>query len=50
MNKINKEENMDNTWVHWKREALKFYKNNNIRVVNWQAWSTDFNPIKIVWA
>ena len=41
---------MDNAQIHWKLDALRFYKENNIVVIDWPAYSPYLNPIKNVWA
>ena len=54
MNEINREEKiylqMDNAKIHWTLDALKFYSENNITVVDWPAYSPDLNPIENIWA
>ena len=39
---------MDNCRVHWSLEALQFYKDNEITVIDWPPYSPDLNPIKSV--
>ena len=41
---------MDNSRVHWLLEALQFYKDNEITVIDWPPYSSDLNPIENVWA
>ena len=41
---------MDNARIHWTLDALRFYKENNIVVIDWHAHSPDLNPIENVWA
>ena len=41
---------MDNCRVHWSLEALQFYKDNEITVIDWPPYSPDLNPIENVWA
>ena len=41
---------MDNCRVHWSLEALQFYKDNEITVIDWPPHSPDLNPIENVWA
>ena len=39
----------DNTKSHWIIEALEFYKENNMKVIEWLSYSPDLNLIKNVW-
>ena len=41
---------MDNARIHWTLDVLRFYKENNIVVIDWHAYSPDLNPIENVWA
>ena len=41
---------MDNCRVYWPLEALQFYKDNEITVIDWPPYSPDLNPIENVWA
>ena len=41
---------MDNCRVHRSLEALQFYKDNEITVIDWPPYSPDLNPIENVWA
>ena len=41
---------MDNTRIHWKLDTLRFYKENNIIVIDWPVHSPDLNPIENAWA
>ena len=41
---------MDNAKVHWSTNALKFYKENNLGLIDWPPNSPDLNPIENVWA
>ena len=54
MNEINREEKIyiqtANAKIHWTLDALKFYSENNITVVDWPAYSPDLNPIENIWA
>ena len=40
---------MDNARYHWIIEALEFYKDNNIKVIDWPSYLPDLNPIQNVW-
>ena len=40
---------MDNARIHWTLDTLRFYKENNIVVIDWPAYSSDLNPIENVW-
>ena len=40
---------MDNCRVHWLLEALQFYKDNEITVIDWLPYSPELNPIENVW-
>ena len=37
---------MDNARIHWTLDDLRFYKENNIVVIDWPAYSPDLNPIE----
>ena len=54
MNEINREEKiylqMDNAKIYWTLNALKFYSENNITVVDWPAYSPELNSIENIWA
>ena len=53
MRQINNKKNrlqMDNAKVHWPINALKFYKENNLGLIDWPPNSPDLNPIENVWA
>ena len=41
---------MDNARIHWTLDALRFYKENNIVIIDWSSYSPDLNPIENVWA
>ena len=40
---------MDNARIHWTLDALRFYKENNIVVIDLLAYSPDQNPIENIW-
>ena len=53
LNEISREKiymQMDNARIHWTLDALRFYKENNIVVIDWPAYRPDLNPIENVWA
>ena len=37
---------IDNARYHWKTEALEFYLEKNIKVIDWPPYSPDLNPIE----
>ena len=41
---------IDNARYHWSIEALKFYYENNIKIIDWPLYSPDLNPIENIWA
>ena len=41
---------IDNARYHWSIEALEFYYENNIKIIDWPPYSTDLNPIENIWA
>ena len=41
---------IDNPRYHWSIEALEFYYENNIQIIDWQPYSPDLNPIENIWA
>ena len=41
---------MDNARIHWTLDALRFYKENNIAIIDWPGYSPDLNQIENVWA
>ena len=36
--------------ISWSIEALKFYYENNIKIIDWTPYSPDLNPIENIWA
>ena len=40
---------MDNCRIHWSLEALQFYKDNEITVIDWTPYSPNLNPIENIW-
>ena len=53
MNKIMKNSvilQFDNNPKHISLKALEFYKENNIKIIDWPSNSPDLNPIKNIWA
>ena len=41
---------IDNARYHWSIEALEFYYENNIKIIDWPPYSPDLNPIENIWA
>ena len=41
---------MDNARYHWTTEALEFYLEKNIKVIDWPPYSPDLNSIENIWA
>ena len=37
---------MDNVRYHWIKEALEFYRDNNIKLIDKPTYSGDLNPIE----
>ena len=53
LNEISREKiymQMNNAQIHWTLDALRFYKENSIVVIDEPAYSPDLNPIENVWA
>ena len=40
---------IDNARYHWSIEALEFYYENNIKIIDWPPYSPDLNPIENIW-
>ena len=40
---------MDNCRVHWSLEVLKFYKDNELTVIDWSQYSLDLYPVENIW-
>ena len=41
---------IDNTRYHLSIEALEFYYENNIQIIDWPPYSPDWNSIENIWA
>ena len=41
---------MDNAKYHWTTDALQFYYEKNVKLIDWPPYSPDLNPIENVWA
>ena len=41
---------MDNVKYHWTTDALQFYYEKNVKLIDWPPYSPDLNPIENVWA
>ena len=39
-----------NARYHWSIEALEFYYENNIKIIDWPPYSPYLNPIENIWA
>ena len=53
MNKIMKNSVIllfDNDPKHWSLRTLEFYKENNIKIIDWPNNSPDLNPFENIWA
>ena len=37
---------IDSARYHWSVEALKFYYENNIKIIDWPPYFPDLNPIE----
>ena len=40
---------IDNAKYHWSIEALEFYYENNIKIIDWPLYSPDLNVIVNIW-
>ena len=40
---------MDNTKYYWATEALQFYYEKGVKLINWPLYSFDLNLIENVW-
>ena len=40
---------IENARYHWSIEALEFYFENNIKIIDWPPYSSDLNPKEIIW-
>ena len=40
---------IDNERYHWSIEALEFYYENNIQIIDWPPYSPDLNLIENIW-
>ena len=41
---------IDNSRYHWSIEALEFYDENNIKIIDWPPYSPNLNPIENICA
>ena len=41
---------IDNARYHCSIEALEFYYENNIKIIDWSPYSPDWNSIENIWA
>ena len=41
---------IDNARYHWSIEALEFYYENNIKIIDWPSYSPALNQIENIWA
>ena len=40
---------IDNARYHWSIEALEFYYESNIKIIDWPPYSLNLNPIENIW-
>ena len=39
----------DNAIYHWSIDAIEFYYESNIKIIDWPPYSPDLNPIENIW-